>query len=741
MNFISDYKKVNKTEWLKLKGSGIFWLTLIMSAFIPVLFTIAKLLQDGSTIVSLTAMNPWKEQINNCFQGFGSFFFPIFLTLVVIRLTQMEHRGGGWKLIETQPVSKSALYLGKFSMSVLISFFCIASLVLFSLLGGVLTMLIKPEYGFSKAIIPVAGIASIGFRLFISGLGILAIQFLFSVVISGFLGPFGIGLAATVAGSILTAFGKAQWWPWAAPAQTINNLNGSATGKFLLHFEWLSIFWMLLALWLGYQWYQRKTFIRAYFKPPIRIAYWFLPILAFVSLFLFINKPGQLPPYGKTVIAGSFETKSKIQKAFLLVEPMYDTVLEINVVNNKFHLQTDKDILPAVYIFKVEGLEADQIFFGTGDSLFINIKSDGKSKKFTNSGNRMPENEFLKTNDGNYSYQLNYLGNYGYELKPNVFARELMLQWRKEIEKIDNFKTVDNLKPADDFIALQKKLVSIRYLKLLDIKYAQKFKVYNPNDTLKFPKTIDEIRNAVTYTDSNLLSYEVYRDIITDYFQQKLKMNVSTDTGYIKKTLAGLPQSPIRDYLLYNRIKEAIGRTRDSVKRENLITNYVPLISKIKTQHKLIAQHELLKSLHRGKPAPDFFAAALNKDTFSIETFNGRYVVIDVWATWCGPCKVQSPNFERLAEQFTSPAVAFVALSIDENSWAWRNEAIEKSSRVLQLIAKDKDSFGKSYGLETIPRFILLGPDGKIINVQMPYPSEPEFEEILKREIPGLSIY
>ena len=741
MNFISDYKKAFKAEWLKLKGSGMFWLVLIMAAFIPVLFTLALLLQDRSSITNVNTVNPWKEQIANCFQGFGSFFFPIFLTLVVIRLTQMEHRGGGWKLIETQPVVKPALYLGKFSIGVFVSFFCIAALVIFSFLGGALIMFIKPAYGFDKTVIPFADIASLSFRLLISGLGILGIQFLFSVVISGFLVPFGIGLAATITGTILNAFGKAQWWPWSAPALTVSNPDGSATGKYLLHYEWLSIFWMILALWLGYQWYQRKTFKRAFFKPFFRIAYLLLPIIVFSLLFLFLNNPVQLPSYGKTVIAGSIDSKEKIQTAYLLSEPLFDTILEIPVDKNIFRLKTEKNIPPAVYYFKAGSMDLMPIFFGKADSMFINVNSDGKSSKFTTGGNRLPENEFIKKGARNDSYQLYYLESFGYEMKPDVFAAELMQQWRSETDKVDNFKTADNLKPADDFIQLQKKLISLNFLKIADIKYARSYRIYHPNDSLILPASVNEIRKSVSYNDTSLLGYLQYREIMTDYFQQSLKLSLSNDTAYISKAANNIPSGSVRDYLIYNRIKEAIGRTRDSMKRETLILNYVPLISKTKIQQTLIAQHELLKSLHRGKEAPNFYATALNKDTFSLENFKGRYVVIDVWASWCGPCKVQSPNFERLAEQFTNPNVAFVALSVDDNSWSWRYEATEKSFRVLQLIANGKEFFLKPYGIETIPRFILLGPDGKIINVQMPYPSEPEFEDILKREIPGLNIY
>ena len=64
--------------------------------------------------------------------------------------------------------------------------------------------------------------------------------------------------------------------------------------------------------------------------------------------------------------------------------------------------------------------------------------------------------------------------------------------------------------------------------------------------------------------------------------------------------------------------------------------------------------------------------------------------------------------------------------------------AQEKSKKVLQLLSTDKRLLGASYGFESIPRFLLIGPDGKIINIQMPNPSNPEFEEIIKRETQGL---
>ncbi len=738
MQFFSDYKKVFKAEWLKLKGSGIFLLTLIMAAFIPAIFTIDGLMQTSSDIVSVNTANPWKELISNCFMVFGSFFFPVFLTLVVIRLTQIEHVGGGWKLIETQPISKASLYLGKFTMAVIIAYLCLLALIIFSLLSGATIMLLKGNEGFKNNSIPFEFIVGLSFRFLISGLGVLGIQFLFSVVISGFLWPFSIGLAATITGAIVAGFGQALWWPYATPGLTVRNSEGSSAGNFLLYYEWLSIAWMMLALWLGYQWYQRKTVKRAFFKPLSRLAYFFIPVILFAIFFRYMNEPVQIPSHNRTVISGIIESKENIPMVYLVSEPLMDTVLAIPVEKNSFKFIVDKKILPAEYYFIAGNMSPNKIFFGTNDSLYISMKSDGKSSKFTTGGNRLPENEFMKSGGGNDNYQLYFLQNFGYEMKPAGFAKELKQQWDKEMGKIDDYKTADNLKPSADFITLQKKLSTLRYKSLLDLKFTQWFRVYHPKEKLVFPKTIDEIRNTVNYNDSSLMRFSQYRDFVKDYYEKTFKLGVSSDTVYLSKTCNVLPKGVVRDHLIFNRLKEAIGRTRDSLTREAILEVYAPAISQEKMKQQLFKQHYLINSLSRGKIAPDFQTTALNKDSISLKDLKGRYVVVDVWATWCMPCKIQTPNFERLAEQYTNPKIAFVSLSIDDNKYSWKNEANEKSSQVLQLLANDKNVFGKAYGIESIPRFLLIGPDGKIINIQMPYPSDPAFEDILKREVQGL---
>src|SRR4030095_10074374 len=115
-----------------------------------------------------------------------------------------------------------------------------------------------------------------------------------------------IGLVSTITGTILFGFRKALWWPYIAPGLTVTNAEGSSAGNFLMYYEWLSIAWMLIALWLRFPWYQRKTFKRAFFKPLTRLLiYMFVPIILFAIFFIYINKPVQLPSHKRTVVAGT----------------------------------------------------------------------------------------------------------------------------------------------------------------------------------------------------------------------------------------------------------------------------------------------------------------------------------------------------------------------------------------------------------------------------------------------------
>lgn len=109
--------------------------------------------------------------------------------------------------------------------------------------------------------------------------------------------------------------------------------------------------------------------------------------------------------------------------------------------------------------------------------------------------------------------------------------------------------------------------------------------------------------------------------------------------------------------------------------------------------------------------------------------YKGKFVLIDFWASWCMPCLREMPHLKQLEEKYSKDKIAFIGISLDKQTESWRKrmriEGIETSNNYLLLNA-DKTSFCKKYDVNTIPRYMLVDPNGKIVNDNMPLPSNPE---------------
>ena len=111
--------------------------------------------------------------------------------------------------------------------------------------------------------------------------------------------------------------------------------------------------------------------------------------------------------------------------------------------------------------------------------------------------------------------------------------------------------------------------------------------------------------------------------------------------------------------------------------------------------------------------------------------FLGKYVYVDVWASWCGPCCAEVPYLQELEKQMKDSNVEFVSISIDSEEDSWHNRMEKLKMHGNQLIDSDK-AFAAKLNVRSIPHFMLYGPDGKLIEYQMSRPSKPETLEFLK---------
>ncbi|MEM8967489.1 MAG: TlpA disulfide reductase family protein [Bacteroidota bacterium] len=130
-----------------------------------------------------------------------------------------------------------------------------------------------------------------------------------------------------------------------------------------------------------------------------------------------------------------------------------------------------------------------------------------------------------------------------------------------------------------------------------------------------------------------------------------------------------------------------------------------------------VTQVESLRSLAIGMPAPDIQLPNPKGDTVSLSSLQGNYVMIDFWAAWCGPCRMENPNVVRMYNKYKDEGFEIYGVSLDQSREKWV-EAIEKDGLTWPQVS-DLQYFNSEaarlYNINAIPATVLIDPEGKII--------------------------
>lgn len=727
MNMVRDSIKAFKAEWIKLKGTGTWWILIIGSLINPLLAVVGSFLA-ASGAENRTLTN-WESELGSGLQGF-TFLYLLLNILYAVRLCQTEDRAQGWKLIETQPLHRAYLFLAKFKMLLVLS---LLSLFVF-LFFLVLVNYGAAKFGMNKELLdqsfPLGGVISHVTRIWISAWGMMAIQYLLSLTFANFALPFLAGFVLSVAGMGMGFTNSFPWFPYAAPASAAANFNGGITGGWLLHQEKLSIAWMFLFLWLGYQLYIRRSWKIALLGKGQLLK--LLPALALFALaFFLIERPSVASRHQATVISGMITDTSKSNNTLLLLDPLFrDTIMTIPLNRGSFNARyPGKDLPPDYYLLKL-GTRALRIYLGQNDSIHI-VWNTGEQRPPKITGTRIAENAM----NGSWSFD-----DYGgvMQRSPPEFARSVNEQWENDMKDIERFRTVENVKPSADFLTTKKKQATISYLRALRIDYPRGFSMFSAADTLKYPSSLDKLFATLDLNDTLMLRDEEYLNLLeAELRYSKGLRQYDYDSSFFNALIADQRPQRVKSALLYKGLKGMINNNGDSLARSNLFNRYIVFQEDPRLEKKLRERLALENTLVKGLPAPLFYAYNLAGKKLGLGDMSGKWIVVDVWATWCAPCKRESPFFEQYAEMYGSDKVNFVSLSVDapEDMYRWQYEAGTKSRSVMQLRAVSKDDFMSQYGIEFIPRFLLIDPKGKIAMANLPRPSERAFEEILRREV------
>jgi peroxiredoxin len=178
------------------------------------------------------------------------------------------------------------------------------------------------------------------------------------------------------------------------------------------------------------------------------------------------------------------------------------------------------------------------------------------------------------------------------------------------------------------------------------------------------------------------------------------------------------------------------------------ITNYEQFKTEIQPFKKLFATTALKQAYQqkedeltvyaKGAPAYNFSLKDTKDQTVSLSDFKGKVVVMDIWAMWCGPCLKEKPLFQKVEEAFKDrDDIVFIGVSHDglDRKDVWKNFVEKKGWKNIELLANYDESIGKYYKVEGIPRFMIFDKEGKIVTVDAPRPSDPEFKSLIEQTL------
>jgi len=127
--------------------------------------------------------------------------------------------------------------------------------------------------------------------------------------------------------------------------------------------------------------------------------------------------------------------------------------------------------------------------------------------------------------------------------------------------------------------------------------------------------------------------------------------------------------------------------------------------------------------------APDFSVKTLQGETIALSALKGRTVVLNFWATWCGPCKQEAPAFSAFAS--AHPEIPVLGLSVDDGPKA-RVQRTVREWNMNYPVAIIKPALQAKYDVSILPTTVVIGPEGKVKNVHVGIMSESQLARAVR---------
>ncbi len=221
----------------------------------------------------------------------------------------------------------------------------------------------------------------------------------------------------------------------------------------------------------------------------------------------------------------------------------------------------------------------------------------------------------------------------------------------------------------------------------------------------------------------------------TKEFGEKIDAEYNSIDAEIKKTEKAYVKAHVNSLISLDLIKELCMPVIDVKEIEPLFSSMTKEMQSTNSGQELKATIDKAKTMAIGATAPDFSAETPSGDSLKLSDLRGKYLLVDFWASWCGPCRRENPNVVKAFKKYNTNNFTVLGVSLDRTKDAWL-KAIDHDGLTWNHVSNLKgwkSEVAQLYMVRSIPQNFLLDPQGKIIAKNLTGEDlEKKLDEVLK---------
>ena len=419
----------------------------------------------------------------------------------------------------------------------------------------------------------------------------------------------------------------------------------------------------------------------------------------------------------------SVDAKGENQKLLLLQND--EVVKEIPVQADGTFRDTIREIGDNHFYYLVENPAVQTpLYLANGTNMELTLNEE--VSKTMVSGSETKQTQYLIERNSFINDRINGADSNLFGQKPQEF-KENVKAFFAELDKKLKAYGFD-----EEFVKNQEKWTNYNFIEYLTI--FPTYHRYTSGDEAILPDDFYAERDGIDYDNAEeFRTIDTYRDLVRSKFYTII--NNPNDAENIKKFISevnALKSDNIRADLAKGTLQ--LISPSSTVNKE--IFDFINKnVTDEKVKEAAKKAYDVATKLTSGSPSPKFSNYEnFNGGTTSLDDFKGKVTYIDIWATWCLPCRGEIPALKELEKKFHGKDVAFVSISIDQNKDEWKEFVKSEDLKGVQLFAENafESQFIQDYGIRQIPTFIIIDKEGKIVNADAPRPSSDEITGLLE---------